>query len=153
MNMNMNKYSFLLGLSLLLAGVAGVKAQARPDDIAGTWQTHGDKTARILIYKSGEKFYGKIVQLQFPEQDGKPRLDQKNPDRQKQGRPILGMELLTGFLFDKDEWNGGHIYDPESGKTYSCTLTLKDRRTLKVRGYVGISLFGRTEVWTRVEAP
>jgi uncharacterized protein (DUF2147 family) len=77
-------------------------------------------------------------------------MDKNNPDQAKQGQPVLGLEILNGFGFDKDEWNEGHIYDPESGKTYSCTLSLKDAHTLKVRGYVGISMFGRTEIWTWV---
>jgi uncharacterized protein (DUF2147 family) len=59
--------------------------------------------------------------------------------------------ILTAFKFDGDgEWKGGDIYDPESGKTYSSYMYLKDRNTLKVRGYVGVSLFGRTETWTRI---
>lgn len=58
--------------------------------------------------------------------------------------------MLTGFRFDgDDEWKDGDIYDPESGKTYSCYLSLKDNNTLKVRGYIGVSLFGRSETWTR----
>jgi uncharacterized protein (DUF2147 family) len=63
---------------------------------------------------------------------------------------VLGLVILTGFKFDTDEWSDGDIYDPEKGKTYSCTLSLKDSGTLKVRGYIGISLIGRTEIWTRV---
>ncbi len=138
---------------LLLVGVAGVKGQVKADDITGIWLTHGDKPAKIQIYRAGQQYYGKIVFLQFPLENGKPQMDRKNPDKSLQGRPVLGLELLNGFRFDKDEWNDGHIYDPESGKTYSCTITLKDRNTLKVRGYIGISLFGRTEIWTRVSAP
>ena len=83
-------------------------------------------------------------------ENGKPLMDKNNPDQAKQGQPVLGLEILNGFEFDKDEWNDGHIYDPESGKTYSCTLSLKDPHTLKVRGYIGISLLGRTEIWTWV---
>jgi len=135
---------------LLLVSVAGVHAQVKADDIAGIWQTHGDKPARIQIYKVGTKYYGKIIFLQFPTENGKPLMDKNNPDQAKQGQPVLGLEILNGFGFDKDEWNEGHIYDPESGKTYSCTLSLKDAHTLKVRGYVGISMFGRTEIWTWV---
>ena len=134
----------------LLVSVAGVHAQAKADDITGIWLTHGDKPARIQIYKTGTKYYGKIIFLQFPTENGRPLVDKNNPDQAKQGQPVLGLEILNGFEFDKDEWDGGHIYDPESGKTYSCTLSLKDPHTLKVRGYVGISMFGRTEIWTWV---
>ena len=135
---------------LLLVSAAGVHAQVKADDITGVWLTHGDKPARIQIYKSGAKYYGKIIFLQFPTENGKPMVDKNNPDKAEQARPVLGLEILNGFAFDKDEWNEGHIYDPESGKTYSCTLSLKDPHTLKVRGYVGISLLGRTEIWTWV---
>jgi uncharacterized protein (DUF2147 family) len=57
---------------------------------------------------------------------------------------------LKGFVFEgNNEWKEGHIYDPNNGKTYRCNLELIDQETLSVRGYVGISLFGRTEIWTR----
>jgi sterol desaturase/sphingolipid hydroxylase (fatty acid hydroxylase superfamily) len=135
---------------LLLVSLAGVMGQVKADDITGIWLTHGDKPARIQIYKAGAKYYGKIIFLQFPTENEKPLVDRNNPDKAQQARPVLGMEILNGFAFDKDEWNDGHIYDPESGKTYSCTLSLKDPHTLKVRGYIGISLLGRTEIWTWV---
>jgi uncharacterized protein (DUF2147 family) len=62
----------------------------------------------------------------------------------------VGLVILRDFKFDEDEWEGGKIYDPESGKTYSCILSIQDKGTLKVRGYVGISLLGRTEIWKKV---
>ena len=145
------KRCYLLVVQLLF--VFCLQAQLKADDIAGTWLTHGDKPAKILLYKQGNgKYYGKIVFLQFPLENGKPQVDKNNPDKNKQGQPLLGLELLTGFVFDKDEWDGGTIYDPENGKSYSCTLTLKDKNTLKLRGYIGISLLGRTEIWTRTDA-
>ncbi|HEV2354919.1 MAG TPA: DUF2147 domain-containing protein [Puia sp.] len=136
---------------ILLASAALVKAQVKPDDISGVWMTHGDKPAKIRIYDSSGRYFGKIVYLRFPSENGRPMADKKNPDAAKQGRPLLGLQLLMGFRFDEDQWDGGQIYDPESGKTYSCTLSLRDPNTLKVRGYVGISLFGRTEIWTRTK--
>jgi sterol desaturase/sphingolipid hydroxylase (fatty acid hydroxylase superfamily) len=142
--------SGLVTAFLLLAGVAGVRGQVKADDITGVWLTHGDKPAKVQIYKSGGQYFGKIVYLQFPTENGKPMVDKKNPDAGKQDRPLLGLVILTGFQFDTDEWNGGDVYDPEKGKTYSCTISLKDANTLKVRGYIGISLLGRTEIWTRV---
>lgn len=143
------KYSSFLVILLCVFGSVG--AQVKADDIAGVWLTHGDKPAKIQIYKTGAQYHGKIVFLQVPLENGKPMVDKNNPDKSKQGEQLMGLELLSGFVFDRDEWNGGRVYDPESGKTYSCTISLKDPHTLKVRGYVGISLFGRTEVWTRVE--
>lgn len=126
------------------------KSQTKADDIIGIWLTAGKEPAKIQIYKSGEKFYGKIIWLKNPVDNGKPKVDGNNPDKSKRSNPVMGLVLLSGFKFDgDDEWNGGDIYDPESGKTYGSYLYLKDNNTLKVRGYIGISLFGRTETWTR----
>jgi len=127
-----------------------LKAQNKPNDILGTWLTPGKDPARIEIYKSGEMYFGKIVWLKNPDYNGKPKVDGHNPNPSKRKNPTLGLVLLTSFKFDgDDEWKDGAIYDPESGKTYSSHLKLKDINTLEVRGFVGISLFGRTESWTR----
>ena len=125
-------------------------AQVHADDIIGFWLTAGKEPAKIQIYKSGAKYFGKIVWLKNPSDNGKLKVDNNNPDQKRRSRPIVGLVILTNFKFDgDDEWDDGDIYDPESGKNYSCYIFLKDSNTLKVRGYVGISLFGRTEVWTR----
>jgi uncharacterized protein (DUF2147 family) len=126
-----------------------VLAQVKPDAIVGVWLTGGKEPAKIQVYRSGDKFYGKIAWMKNPLLDGKPRVDRNNPDKSKQNQPILGLVLLQQFKFDDDEWTDGKIYDPESGKTYSCNISLKNNNTLKVRGYIGVSLIGRTEVWTR----
>lgn len=129
---------------------SNANAQNKAEDIVGIWLTGGEDPAKIQIYKAGEKFYGKIVWLKNPSNNGKQRLDNNNPDKKNQSNTIIGLVILKGFKFDgDDEWEGGDIYDPENGKTYSCYMYLKDMNTLKVRGYVGISLFGRTETWTR----
>ena len=128
-------------------------SQNKADDIIGVWLTSGKEPAKIQIYKSGEKFYGKIIWLKNSTGNGKQRMDGNNPDVTKRSNPIIGLMMLTGFKFDgDDEWKGGDIYDPESGKTYSSYMYLKEKNTLKVRGYVGISLFGRTETWTRAKS-
>jgi len=137
---------------ILIASLLSFKtlSQIKADDILGVWMTGGKETAKIQIYKTGDKFYGKIIWLKNPNENGKQRVDANNPDKTKRSKPIIGLVILTDFRFNADvEWKGGDIYDPESGKTYSSYMFLKDRNTLKVRGYVGISLFGRTEVWTR----
>jgi uncharacterized protein (DUF2147 family) len=93
--------------------------------------------------------------LQDPfEKDGSDALDTKNPDPRSRTRKILGMQMLNGFVQDKDRpnvWNNGEIYDPDSGKTYSCRLTLENTRRLRVRGYVGLTILGVTQIWSRVE--
>lgn len=122
------------------------------DKITGTWQTSGDDWAQIQIYKSGEKFHGKIVKLKNPlDEHGKPKVDDNNPDVSKRSRPAIGLQIISNFTYDgKNEWTGGKIYDPESGDTYKCHLWLDEKGDLNVRGYAGISLIGRTEKWKRI---
>lgn len=145
------KFQFILCLVIFQLSAVAINAQEFADDIIGVWLTNGKEPAKIQIYKSRDKFYGRIIWLQNPEKDGKPRVDEHNPDEGKRSQQILGLAILNGFKFDKEdkEYSGGKIYDPESGKTYNCQLSLRSRKTLKVRGYVGWSLFGRTELWTR----
>jgi uncharacterized protein (DUF2147 family) len=127
-------------------------SQSKADDIIGIWQASGKEPAKIQVYKSGDKYYGKIVWLKYPTENGKPKLDNNNPDKSKRNQQIIGLVILTAFRFDgEDEWKDGNIYDPESGKIYSWYLSLKNENILKVRGYIGISLFGRTEVWNKTK--
>ena len=133
------------------------------DAVLGSWLT-ADGKAKVEIVKHGEVYDGSIVWLKepnYPADDkqgmgGKPKVDRENPDKALQTRPIVGLPLISGFKYAGDSvWSDGHIYDPESGKLYSCKMTLMMDGSLKVRGYVGISLFGRTEIWTKppTEAP
>jgi uncharacterized protein (DUF2147 family) len=98
---------------------------------------------------------GTIVWLKDPlGDDGKPAVDSKNPDPGLRSQRLVGLKLLSGFeqtSDDPDAWRGGTIYDPDDGRTYSCNLTLQDKNTLKVRGYVGFSLLGKTQIWNRIE--
>ncbi len=124
-------------------------------DVLGKWLNE-DKDAHIQIFMKGDKFFGKLVWIKIPidPETGKPKLDKHNPDPELQKRPSLGLELLTNFVFDDDEWEDGEIYDPKTGKTYSCYMEFPDDDNLdnlKIRGYVGISLLGKTTYWTRVK--
>ena len=128
-----------------------VASAQKADAIMGTWVNPNGQD-HILIYKRGTKYFGKLDWIKFPnDEQGKPKTDKKNPDPALRSRLELGLELLKDFTFDGDNvWEDGTIYDPKSGKTYSCKMTL-DGNSLKIRGYVGISLFGRSETWTRVK--
>ena len=86
------------------------------------------------------------------EDDGGPRIDKNNPDTKKRKNLMIGLQILNSFKYYKNDkvWDDGTIYDPKNGKTYSCTIK-KVGKTLEVRGYVGISMFGRTDVWTFAE--
>lgn len=142
----MKKISLLTILSLLITFF--VKAQ---DITHGTWYNE-KKTAKIQFYKQGEKLYGKIVWLKEPNENGKPRLDKNNPDAKLKTKPLMGLVFLTGFTKDGDkEWEDGNIYDPENGKTYSCKMTITSPTTIDARGYIGISLIGRTTKFTKAD--
>jgi len=120
------------------------------DAIIGRWQNPSGE-GQVQIYKKGDKFYGKLAWIKIPnDENGKPKTDKLNPDDALKSRPELGLELLKDFTYDDGTYKDGTIYDPKSGKTYSCKMTLSEN-TLKIRGYIGISLLGRTEVWTRVK--
>ncbi len=127
---------------------ANVRAQDA-DAILGGWYTK-DSKALVEIYKCNDLYCGKIVWLKEPlEEDGNEKLDDNNPDESKRTDKIIGLNLVSNFSFKKkNKWAGGTIYDPDNGKTYSCKMTLKGD-TLKVRGFIGISLIGRTQVWNK----
>ena len=149
----MKKITYLFILTFLLSMF--VYAQNNDDDIIGTWY-NTEKSSKIRIYRCGEggqKYCGKIVWLEKDkEDDGGPRIDKNNPDKKKQKNLMMNMVILSLFEYDKGdkEWSGGTIYDPKNGKTYSCTIK-KEGKILKVRGYMGVSLIGRTAEWTLAE--
>jgi uncharacterized protein (DUF2147 family) len=121
------------------------------DAIVGVWKT-GEGTAMVRIYKNGEKYQGKIVWLKEPNdpETGKPKVDKNHPDQATRTRPILGLINVWGFIFKEDNlWDDGNIYDPKNGNTYSCTIRMENANTISVRGYIGVSLIGRTDTWTR----
>lgn len=145
------KHFIRIALILLLAVAASINLKAQTDKVEGLWY-NDVKTAKILITKeSNGKFYGKVVWLKEPLKDGKPKVDEMNTDEKLRSRPRLGLPVLADFVKDGDnKYSGGTIYDPNNGKTYSCKMTYKGE-TLDIRGYIGISLFGRTTTWSRAQ--
>lgn len=145
---------FFLLLAWMFPLAVPVAAQtAEADLVIGNWLVQ-DKKAKVQIYKKGDRYFGKIVWLKEPNnEEGTPKVDKENPEEKLRTRPILGMVMLRDFVYDEDlVWEDGEIYDPKNGKTYSCKMTLsEDGRSLDVRGYIGISLIGRTQVWTRTD--
>ncbi len=146
--------SLLLGTWLLTAITASAEDSG---EILGVWTTACDK-GRVEIYKVGETLRGKILSLKEPNwpaddekgMGNKPKSDRNNPDPKLRDRPVVGLEFLNGFTYSgKGRWENGKVYDPENGKTYKCKMTLTSTNRLEVRGFVGFSLIGRTEVWTR----
>ncbi|MDO3624734.1 DUF2147 domain-containing protein [Mucilaginibacter sp. BT774] len=137
---------------VILMAIFSLNAFAqKADAILGSWANENGQD-HILIYKRGDKFFGKLDWIKVPnDENGKPKTDKNNPDPALRTRPDLGLELLKDFNFDGDNvYSGGTVYDPKNGKTYSCKMTL-DGNILKIRGYIGISLFGRSVTWTRVK--
>lgn len=125
-------------------------AQTGANAIVGTWLTQ-DGTAKVKIENTNGKFNGKIVWLNpATDKNGKPVLDSKNSNKALQSRTIMGLPLLKDFIYDGDNlWISGTIYDPDEGDTYSCKITMNSDGTMNVRGYLGFSLIGRTEIWKR----
>ncbi len=125
---------------------------AKAGGVIGTWATEEGKS-HVEITPCGEKLCGSVIWLKEPlDEQGEPKHDANNPNTALQSRRILGLPLLVNFAAgdEADVWENGSIYNPEDGELYSCTMTLLDSNTLKVRGYVGLPLFGKTQVWTRV---
>ncbi len=144
-------------MGLVIYPFAQISAQeVKADDVLGIWLNE-DKDAHVEIYKDGDKYFGKIVWLKNPirEETGKPKLDKENEDESLRTRPVMGMLLLNNFVFDgDDEWEDGTVYDPKNGKTYKCYMEFDDEDNmdkLKVRGFIGFSLLGRTTYWTKVK--
>lgn len=116
----------------------------------GVWKNidddDGKEKSHIEIFEQDGKLHGKVIKL-LPAATilscKKCKGDQKNA-------PLLNMVILRDLSEDGSKWTGGKILDPKKGKEYSCLIALEDANTLKVRGYIGNPLFGRTQLWHRV---
>jgi uncharacterized protein (DUF2147 family) len=136
---------------LLLTVSVSVSFAQDTDAAVGTWFSEG-KESKIEIYKNNGRYFGKIAWVQRTNEDGSPVLDVNNPDEKLRSRKIAGIVIMRDFKHaGKNVWEDGKIYDPKNGKTYSCKMTLISKNQLEVRGYVGISLIGRSTTWTRAE--
>lgn len=129
-------------------------AYSQADKILGTWLNE-KKDAKIKVYKKGDKYFGKIIWLKNNKNDDgtSPKRDTKNPNTKLRKRTIVGTNIMLNLKWDasEKEWNGGEIYDPRGGSTYSLFAKLKDKNTLFMKGYIGFSVFGRSTLWTRVK--
>ncbi len=134
-----------VGLTLLL--LTG-NLLAEPAAVEGRWLTQ-EKDGWIRIAIVDGKLEGSIAGAP-PGSPSEKEFDDLNPDPELRGRKLDGLTIMTGFVYEGDgRWKDGKVYDPNSGKTYKCTVTLLDANSLKIRGYIGVSLFGRSETWTR----
>jgi len=132
----------LLTFALSLFGVMSFA------QIEGKWKTIDDETKQaksiVEIYKKGDQYFGKISQLLI--KPANPNCTACKDDRKN--KPILGMEIIRGLKKDGDEFTGGTITDPKTGKTYKCAIT-RSGDNLNVRGYVGLSFIGRSQTWQK----
>ena len=142
---------YLVWIIMLLLASPLVGYAQEGQDVLGEWYTE-ERKAKVEIYACGDAYCGKIVWLKEPNNpDGTPKVDDENPNEALRSRKIIGSNILTGLIYEGEgEWDDGEIYDPESGKTYSCLMELEDG-ILEVRGFIGLSLIGRSQTWTRVE--
>jgi uncharacterized protein (DUF2147 family)/peptidoglycan/LPS O-acetylase OafA/YrhL len=136
-------------LALVLLPVASATA-ATP---VGRWWAEGG-AAEVAVEPCGLALCGRVVWLRSPlDENGCEVRDGNNPEPTLRERPVVGLQILRGLTPRQDgTWTGGRIYDPASGNTYTCQLALDGEDRLRLRGYVGIPLLGRTATWTRVGA-
>ncbi|MES1924080.1 DUF2147 domain-containing protein [Salinisphaera sp. T31B1] len=136
----------LLATALLVCAGPLMAAEHQADDIAGVWETASG--GYVQIYQSDDHWQGKIV----GSSDGQARYDKQNPDESKRDRRLLGVVVLQGLSYAGDgEYEGGSIYDPNNGKTYKAKATQTGPDTLEARGYIGISLIGKSQTWKRID--
>lgn len=119
--------------------------------VIGKWKTIDDATGEaksiVEVFSKSGKIYAKVVDILDPATKNNLCKQCSGEDKNK---PIIGLTIIKGLSKDGSEYNSGEILDPKNGKLYKCALTLESKDKLKVRGYIGFSLLGRTQYWHRV---
>jgi uncharacterized protein (DUF2147 family) len=146
--MNASRLPYLLLMFVVCwFGATAVQA-SNPASPIGFWKG-GDAT--FEMFESEGKLSARIVALSEPKTaEGKAKTDIYNPDPKKRNIPIIGLVFISGFTKKSDNrWENGTVYDPKSGKTYSCFMELQGPDEIKVRGFLFIPQMGRNYIWTR----
>lgn len=142
---NIMRQLLFTSLMILFIDISGAQT------IFGKWHSFDEETDKIEsvieVYEKAGKAYAKIIEITDAEQHTARCTECKG---KRKGQLILGIDILTGLKKKGNEWSGGKILDPKNGKEYKCYIKLLDENTLKLRGYIGFSLFGRTAIWKRV---
>ena len=137
----------MFNIILLLHVLGSIYQKSTIED---TWTTTDDETglekSEVVFYKKGDFLYGKIEKLLLPEDQGKRCVKCEGP---KKNKPIEGLIIVNDLVKRTDGWEEGTILDPKTGKVYDCYLEFIDNNTLKVRGFIGLSFLGRTQIWKR----
>ncbi len=143
-----------LGLAVA-AFLSIAPAFAADSSPVGLWKNIDDKTGKpkalIRVTETNGVLQGQIEKLfREPNEDQNPNCEKCNDARK--GKPVIGMVIMTNLKKDGDEYNGGQILDPDDGETYKCKLHLTDGgKKLSMRGYIGVPMLGRSQVWVRQE--
>ena len=137
---------------LLIIAIVFSSTHAQKNSVLGKWKSIDDQTGKqmgvVHIYEEDGKIYGKVIEI-TKEQDRDKLCN--NCLGEDKDQPILGLNVIRGLTKDGEEYSGGKILDPKHGKYYKCYINLENENKLKVRGYIGISFFGRTQYWHRVK--
>lgn len=133
----------LFQTTLLLSMFVSLESRAEPP-IEGRYWTE-DKKGIVELYRAGSELRGRVLWR------AEPLLDENNPDPNLRGRSMIGATFLSGFTQADSSWQHGSVYSADNGRTYRGKLWLEDNgQVLKMRGYVGLSLFGRTASFQRL---
>ena len=151
--------SGLLVALFLVLGASGALAQPAASPI-GQWRTIDDESGEarsiVEIYEKDGALHGRVVEILRASDEARRNSDGQiictACEGKRKNQSVEGMTILWGLEKDGEEWTGGHIIDPENGNTYSAKMELDGENRLQVRGYRGVSLFGRTQTWQRVTA-
>lgn len=143
-----------LSIALFVFSANSPTLYAAPsEDIRGIWIDHKEaekQKVAVLIEDCNGSLCGRIYWMKKPLRDGRPKTDIHNPDPTLRERPLCGLRILNGFRRGEDNtWGHGQIYSPSDGNTFSSTIHLEKEGSIKIRGYIGISLFGKTLEWVR----
>ncbi|MEK7705264.1 MAG: DUF2147 domain-containing protein [Myxococcota bacterium] len=152
--LTMQRLSFGI-MTAALVTAWGARAFAAEQSPVGLWKTIDDETGKeksiVRIWEEDGKMYGKVIKLfRGPDEEQNPKCDKCPGDKKDQ--PTIGLTILWDLEKDDEEWSGGKILDPNNGKTYKCYIAVEDGGIkLKVRGFIGFALIGRTQYWHRVD--
>ncbi len=155
--MDIGKFLVSLTLLWMFPLTALCQSRAEGDKILGVYEVVGEVTgekARVEFYRESDSYQARMIWLENPSNpDGSPRLDADNPDPELRKRSAVGIVLIEGLRYDEksESWSGGRIYNPVGGKTYDVNAKFEEAGILKIRGYIGKPMLGKTYYWKKLK--